>query len=76
MEGTPSDVDLTLLTLDMKTVPSVMNVHDLHIWAMAPQKYILTAHVDVSSNDNDRIIADLQEICIKYDIDHITIQVE
>ena len=47
MEGTPKEVDIDNIRRIL-TVDGILKIHDLHIWALTPQQWVLTAHLVIS----------------------------
>lgn len=47
MEGTPIEIDPQAVGQALCTVPGVASVHDLHIWSVAADRRILSAHLIV-----------------------------
>lgn len=47
MEGVPQGIDFDAVKKEI-TVDGVLKIHDLHIWALTPQQWVLTAHVVIS----------------------------
>ncbi|MCL4446121.1 MAG: cation diffusion facilitator family transporter [Actinobacteria bacterium] len=45
LESTPSDVDLGALREVITSVPSVLEVHDLHVWSLSSELRALSAHL-------------------------------
>ncbi len=74
MESTPKDLDSIVLTRELKALPGVVEVHDLHVWSVTEGKKALSVHL-VSTNDQILEAANtlLED---KYGIVHTTIQVE
>jgi len=78
LEGVPKGVDLAAVRQALCAHPGVVDVHDLHVWALASSTPALTAHVvTAAAVDNDRlrraIAAQLHE---RFEIDHVTLQFE
>lgn len=80
MEATPRQLDAGAIQTAMESVPGVNEVHHLHIWALAPRYYALSAHLQVSATDLreaqatvDRVQALLAE---RFHIGHTALQVE
>src|SRR5690606_8836815 len=46
LEGTPAGVEIEQLEADAREVPGVLNIHDLHVWSLAPSFLSLSAHVE------------------------------
>lgn len=74
MESTPREVNYSKLHDDLKAIPVVAKVNDLHVWSLAPGRNALSAHL-VSDNHEEAILA-AEEICVLHGIDHTTIQVD
>lgn len=78
MEGTPLSLDVAQLGRALAALPNVSNVHDLHVWSLASERIILTAHVVVADlggwEDTRRA---LEAVCHdRYGIEHTTFQPE
>jgi cobalt-zinc-cadmium efflux system protein len=80
LEGTPEGVSIPNIASAIGAVDGVADVHDLHIWNICSGHVSLSTHValtcDGCSDQNgilNKIRTLLQE---KFDIDHVTIQIE
>lgn len=50
LQSVPSDMDIdSLIARLIKKFPSIINVHDLHVWRLTRTKVIATAHIRVTS---------------------------
>jgi cobalt-zinc-cadmium efflux system protein len=80
MEGTPAGMDLDALREAMREVPGVLDVHDLHVWALADGFGLLSAHVTVpeqSLADIADLLTDLKLMLRnRFHIEHATIETE
>jgi cobalt-zinc-cadmium efflux system protein len=80
MEGTPAGMNLDALQEAMREVPGVLDVHDLHVWALADGFGLLSAHVTVpeqSLADIADLLADLKLMLRnRFHIEHATIETE
>lgn len=78
LEGVPKGVDLAAVRAALCAQPGVLDVHDLHVWALASSTPALTAHVVAAEGtDNDRLRRTLATLLhAKFEIDHVTLQVE
>lgn len=47
MEGLPDKLKYKCILSDLQTVPGIRSLHDLHIWALTSEEYIITAHVAI-----------------------------
>ena len=78
LESAPSEIVPDHVGLAMAHAPQVREVHDLHLWELAPGHPILTAHVLVARGaDCHAIRRALDEMLHQvFNIDHTTLQVE
>ena len=80
MEGAPAGTDLDVLRDAMQEVPGVLDVHDLHVWALSDGFSLLSAHVTVpeqSLADAADLLADLKLMLRnRFHIEHATIETE
>ena len=80
MEGTPAGINLAEVTSEITDSRLVTDVHDLHVWALAPAEVALSCHIvleDTSLGDAEHVVRDLESrLCSRFDIGHTTIQVE
>ena len=45
MEATPDELEPKLIRQNFSDVDNVIDVHDLHTWALSENKFALTVHV-------------------------------
>jgi len=78
MEGKPSNIDTKALLDELKKIPDVTGVHDLHIWMITSDFPSLTVHLSISGNpDRDELLETIiEKIRSATDIEHITVQIE
>lgn len=80
LESTPPGINASSVAATIESIPGVVNVHDLHIWAIEPRLIMLTCHILVEGDDaaltthllrtiRSRIVSD-------FGIQHMTIQLE
>jgi cobalt-zinc-cadmium efflux system protein len=78
LEAAPEGVDPDAIGRAMAAVPTVREVHDLHVWEVTSGFPALSAHVLVGAGDDchetrrqlERLLHD------RFDIEHVTLQVE
>lgn len=79
-EGVPGGMTATGITNVLRRVSGVIEVHDLHVWTVAPGYIALSAHVVIDDQALSRtaeIMAALKDILGKdFNIRHTTIQFE
>lgn len=78
LEGVPSGVNLEKIKAHMMAAEGVLDVHDLHIWAITSDKISLTAHLVVAPNvEEEPIRVSVQNILFsQFKIRHTTLQTE
>ncbi len=78
LEGVPKGIELGQVDAALRGHPGVVDVHDLHVWALASSTPALTAHVVMGSGqDPDRLRRALGGLLHeRFGIDHVTLQVE
>lgn len=80
LESAPSDIDMQAMLTDLKTVPGVKDVHDLHVWSLTENMRMLSAHI-VTNDQPISAGAALQQtinqmLSERYKIVHATLQLE
>lgn len=78
LEGVPDGVDPDAVSTAIKKTPGVVDIHDLHIWALSSGKTSLSVHVvhltEIAGQD---IVQTLRpSLREQFDIQHITVQCE
>ena len=78
MEGAPARLDPADVESSMRDVAGVKEVHDLHMWTLTSGVDSLSAHVVLDERPiDDRVAHEIHgRIRNKYNIHHITVQVE
>ena len=74
MEGVPLGIHLPEFEEKLKNIEDVVEVHDLHIWALTIGKPALSAHILSKNTENS--LRKATKLCRNYGIYHSTIQVE
>lgn len=80
LESAPSDIDMQAMLTDLKAVPGVKDVHDLHVWSLTENMRMLSAHI-VTNDQPISAGAALQQtinqmLSERYKIVHATLQLE
>jgi cobalt-zinc-cadmium efflux system protein len=80
LEATPKDIDVIVMIDDLKKVPGVKDVHDVHIWSITPGINALSGHVlveDMPISQSAELRANIEKIAReKFHIEHINLQME
>jgi cobalt-zinc-cadmium efflux system protein len=78
MDAVPKEINLREVGKFLKEIDGVIEVHDLHIWAMSTTETALTAHLVIPESTKDDYF--LKKICgelhSRFGIEHSTIQIE
>ena len=78
MDGVPDRIAHGDVAAYLDGLPGVMEVHDLHIWALSTTETALTAHLvrDGGTDDQDLIRTAVAGLGSRFRIGHATLQVE
>jgi len=76
-EGVPTGVSLDAAGAALHAIPGVRGVHDLHVWALAEDVPIVTAHLEVGPDaDTRRALVAGTEALRRVGVGHATLQLE
>lgn len=78
LEGVPKGMDIAGIRSSLETHADVVDVHDLHVWALASRTPALTAHVVMrEAAEPDRLRRALAaRLHDRFGIEHVTLQLE
>jgi cobalt-zinc-cadmium efflux system protein len=80
VEAAPAGLNVAELAAALTLVPGVSDVHDLHVWSIAPGIRALSCHVKMDDrpiSEGDRILWRVNELlAARFAISHSTIQME
>ena len=78
LDAVPEGIDYEALGHAIVSVPGVQELHDLHVWTMAPGHAALQGHLRVERpEDWPAVLKAVREMLFKrYGIDHVTLQPE
>lgn len=79
LEGTPPGIDPAEIGADIKAaVPSVLDVHHIHIWSLSQDRPVVTLHARVAPlSKPDRIVTEIKDVLRShYGVDHATVELE
>ncbi|MGH3967636.1 MAG: cation diffusion facilitator family transporter, partial [Mycobacterium sp.] len=74
-EASPRHIDVAELRSALGAVDGVTEVHDLHVWTLAPGKDMVTAHL-TSHSDSARVLDGARAVLLARGLNHATVQVE
>ncbi|HYZ21568.1 MAG TPA: cation diffusion facilitator family transporter [Rhodopila sp.] len=78
LDAVPPGIDHKAVSDYLRSLPGVIEVHDLHIWAMSTTETALTAHLVHTDADADGTLLRriTQEVGARFRIGHATVQFE
>ncbi|MCU4158188.1 cation transporter [Carboxylicivirga sp. A043] len=77
LDAVPSNIKFEKVKSAIIETTEVIDLHDLHIWAMSTNENALSVHVLTSTQDTDKLISDLQsKLAKQFNIKHVTVQLE
>ncbi|MDY5857679.1 MAG: cation diffusion facilitator family transporter [Porphyromonas sp.] len=82
LQGVPEGIDTEALEQELRTLPAVLDVHDIHVWTMNGQEHIASLHVVHSCEvcGDASAIAELKHqvrhIAEHHGLNHITIELD
>jgi cobalt-zinc-cadmium efflux system protein len=80
LEGAPSGMELQAIDAELRAVPGVLDVHDLHIWSIGSDTHALSSHItiaDIPPSASNAILDELRQmLASRHHIHHTTIQFE
>lgn len=78
LEGVPHGICSEEITFAMQKISGVLEVHDLHVWALTSGIESLSAHVLIEDpSQGDIILKDIHTMLSdKFNINHVTVQIE
>jgi len=77
MEAVPAHVDVEEIRHELLLVAGTKEVHDLHVWCLTAREFALSAHAVVMEQaDSDRVLSDMSHVLERFEIRHMTVQLE
>lgn len=78
---TPDDIPIKEIVQQISVLPSIKNVHHVHIWQLNEDEVHMEAHIDfhknISLSEFDEILEQIEAIVLKdFGINHVNIQPE
>ncbi|MBD1319251.1 cation diffusion facilitator family transporter [Gordonia hankookensis] len=71
----PPHVDVDELRQELAAIPSVDDVHDLHVWTLTTGMDVATVHLG-SNGSNREVLTAAQAVLTRHGLEHATIQVD
>jgi cobalt-zinc-cadmium efflux system protein len=78
LDAVPEGIDFEGVQKYLETLPTCVDVHDMHIWGMSTTETALTAHLIAERKifDDAMLAKVTEELHEKFHIEHVTLQIE
>ena len=78
LEGVPEGIDLSKLKESVKNIDGILDIHELHVWAITSDRISLTAHIVIDEKyDCESVLPNLRKVLAsQFGILHTTLQHE
>ncbi len=82
LEGTPKNIQIDMIEKDLRSLPYVADVHDLHVWLLNQNQYLLSCHLCLKTEYQtleswESCLCEAERmLAVQYGIHHSTLQVE
>ncbi|MDQ7089454.1 MAG: cation diffusion facilitator family transporter [Methylococcales bacterium] len=78
IDAVPENIAISKIKVYFSSLPSVVNLHDLHVWALSTTETALSVHLVVTDEQisNDFLQKIQHDLHAHYHIEHATIQLE
>jgi cobalt-zinc-cadmium efflux system protein len=78
LDAVPEGIDFEGVKKYLSTLPTCVEIHDMHIWGMSTTETALTAHLVVKRDvfDDAMLAKVTEELHGQFDIEHVTLQIE
>ena len=73
----PERIDVDTLENDLRSLPEVIDVHDVHVWTLTSGMEVISAHLTQKPDADSEALSRAQRLLAeRYKIEHATLQVE
>lgn len=78
VQQAPASIDVHRLRYELAALPTVTEVHDLHVWTLTSGMEVASAHLATQDGANSDLVLEAAQRVLseRYQIDHATLQVE
>lgn len=77
MHAVPRGIDLDAVRTRLTSLPNVLAVHDLHVWALSTTENALSAHLVLRVMPDDAVVCSFDEkVRTEFALHHVTLQIE
>jgi cobalt-zinc-cadmium efflux system protein len=80
LQATPNPAEFETITVEIKALPHVNDVHHLHVWSLDGSRNVLTAHLVmeefVGLSEQKKLKENVSQLLAAYHFEHTTIELE
>jgi len=78
VQAAPAGTDLAAIDAELRAIPGVVDVHDLHVWTLTSEMEVATAHVMVAAGTDAHAVLDEARAVLseRHHLPHATLQIE
>jgi cobalt-zinc-cadmium efflux system protein len=78
VQAAPPDIDVEAMRRDLRRIPGVVDVHDLHVWTLTSDMDVASVHLMVIRDTDTHAVLDQARDLIgsTYNVQHATLQIE
>ena len=80
LQAKPDEVDLKKLEKDILNIENILSFHDLHLWSMDGEYYVITIHLvipdDLGNDELLKLKKEIRSLLRECKIEHATLEVE
>ncbi len=81
MQAAPKSIDIEMIRRDAQKIKGVKDIHHVHVWSLTDQEVHFEAHIELDADyrlsESQHIYAEMEKLLHdKYDIEHVTMQLE
>ncbi|MFF0815018.1 cation diffusion facilitator family transporter [Rhodococcus sp. NPDC003318] len=74
-QASPASVDVEAVRADLRALPGVVGVHDLHVWTLTTGMDVATVHLTTDA-DSQVVLRSAKAVLDAHGLEHATVQVE
>jgi cobalt-zinc-cadmium efflux system protein len=78
VQAAPPGIDVEEVRAQLAALPTVVDVHDLHLWTLTSDMEVASAHLMITDGADSHAVLDQARAVLagRFGIDHATLQVE
>lgn len=80
LQGTPAGLDVGKMSDEIRAIPEVCDIHDVHVWSLDGESHVLTLHAVVPPTTDlagaARVIDKIRGIVATHGNIHVTVEIE